>query len=177
MKDIINLVGTRPTDTFDEGAEDRTQRNPATRPDTSAVTVAASPGAPMRAGLVLDRTMATTVPTISGTSVTEAMVDMVSTEDEALALLYLMRQEIFIAEGQRMTDLGIKFVVGNIEQLSNPLVTDADVAPSIPPFIDSIKEELDAMTYDATNFTCTITHDLNAIIVANKTSDFVCPFH
>jgi hypothetical protein len=177
MKDIIGLVATRPTATFDESAEDRTQRNPGTHPNMASVTVAASPGAPMRAGLVLDRTATTTVPTVSGTSVTEAMIDAVGDADEALELLYLLRQEIFIAEGMRATDMGIKLPTGNIEQLANSNVKESDVTPVIPPFLDAIKGELDAFDYDAGAGTCTITHDVNAIIVANKSSNFVAPFH
>lgn len=178
MKDIINLVATRPTITFDDGAEDRTQLAPGSRPDTSIVTVAASPSDMMRPGLVLNRKSGpVTVPFISGTSVTEAMIDAVGSEDEALELLYLLRQEIFIAEGRRMTDMGVTFVVSQTEQLANANVKPEDTQADIPPFIDAIRSELDAITYDAANATCTITHNVNAIIVANKTSDYVCPFH
>lgn len=178
MKDIIALVATRPTSTFDDSIEDRSQLDPGSRPDSTVVAVAASASAMMRPGLVLNRKAGdVTVPTVSGTSVTDAMVDAVGTEDEALALLYLMRQEIFIAEGRRMTDMGIRFVVSQIEQLANANIKPEDTMPTIPSFIDAIKTELDAITYDAAAETCTITHDVNAIIVANKTSDFVCPFH
>ena len=178
MKDIINLVSTRPTITFDDAIEDRSQLAPGTRPDSSIVMVAASADDMMRPGLVLDRKNGpVTVPFISGTSVTEAMVDAVGTEDEALELLYLMRQEIFIAEGRRMTDMGITFVVSQTEQLANANVKPEDTAADIPPFFESIKDELDAFSYDPGSTTCTITHNSNAIIVANKTSDYVCPFH
>lgn len=178
MKDILALVATRPTITFDDGAEDRTQLAPGSRPDTSSVVVAAGPGAMMRPGLVIDRKVGpVTVAYVSGTSVTNAMVDAVSTEDEALALLYLLRQEIFFAEGRRMTDMGIKFVVSQTEQLSNLNVKPEDTQADIPPFIDAIKDQLDAITYDAGAATCTIMHDINALIVANKASSYVCPFH
>jgi hypothetical protein len=105
------------------------------------------------------------------------MVDAVTTEDQALELLYLMRQEIFMAEGRRMTDMGVKFVVSQVEQLANPNIKDDDVTPNLPPFFSSIADQLDAITYDPVTFECTITQNVNAIIVANKTSPFVCPFH
>lgn len=178
MKDIIALVATRPTSTFDDSVEDRTERNPGTRPDTTAAVVASSPGAPFVGGLVLNRKAGNvTVPIVSGTSVTNAMVDAVTTEDQALELLYLMRQEIFIAEGRRMTDMGVKFVVSEIEQLANANIKVEDTTPNLPTFFSSIADQLDAITYDATTFECTITQNVNAIIVANKTSPFVCPFH
>lgn len=178
MKDIIGLVGTRETKTFNDAVEGRTQNAPGSRPDTSAVEVRASAGDPFRSGLVISRQAGpVTVPAISGTSVTEAMVDALTNADDALEMLYLMRQEIFIAEGRRTTDLGIRFVVSEVEFLSNPNVQEADKTPVFPPFIESIKTELDDFTYDMAAFQCTITHNLNAIIVANKASDFVAPFH
>src|SRR3712207_8063255 len=42
------------------------------------------------------------VPYISGTSVDEAMINRCTTVDETLQLIYLMRQEIFMAEGRRV---------------------------------------------------------------------------
>lgn len=178
MKDIIGLVATRPTSTFNDAVENRTERAPGSRPDSTNVMVAAAAGAPMRAGLVLDRNEGdVTVPIVSGTSVTEAMVDAVGTEDEALELLYLMRQEIFFSEGRRMTDMGIKLVVSEVERLANSNITDSDITPNIPSYIDAIKTELDAIDYDAAAGTCTITHNVNAIIVANKSDKDVAPFH
>ncbi|RMF03209.1 MAG: hypothetical protein D6772_02445 [Bacteroidetes bacterium] len=178
MKDLIALVATRPTSTFDDSVENRTERAPGSRPDSTNVAVAASPGAPFRPGLVLDRNDGdVTVPIVSGTSVTDAMVDAISTEDEALELLYLMRQEIFFSEGRRMTDMGIKFTISQVELLANPNVKEGDLVATIPPFFEAIKDELDAIEYTPGSDQCTIKHDVNAIIVANKTSDFVAPFH
>lgn len=178
MRDIIGLVATRPMATFSDLVENRTQDFPGSRPDTTSVTVAASANDPMRPGLVLDRNNGTdiSVPTISGTSVTDAMVDALSNGDDALEMLYLMRQEIFIAEGRRMADLGIRFVTSDVEFRTNENVTQADITPDLPSFISDISMELDAFTYDAAAGTATCMHNLNAIIVANKTSDFVVPF-
>ena len=178
MRDIVGLVATRPMATFSDLVENRTQDFPGSRPDTTSVTVAASASDMMRPGLVLDRNNGedVTVPTVSGTSVTDAMIDAIGDGDRALEILYLMRQEIYIAEGRRMSDLGIRFVTSDVEFRINENVSESDITPIIPGFISSIATELDAFTYDAAAGTATCMHNLNAIIVANKTSDFVAPF-
>ncbi len=178
MKDIVALVGTRPTQTFDDSSDGRTQDAPGSRPDNEKVVVSAGGGAPALPGLVINRQMGpVTIPVVSGTSVTDGMIDAVTTEDEALELLYKMRQEIFIAEGIRFVDLGLKLVVHQTEALLNDNITDADQTPEIPSFIEGIRTELDAFTYDIGGESATVTHNLNKIIVANKTSAEVLPFH
>ena len=71
-----------------------------------------------------------------------------------------------------MTDLGIRFVVSFVEVQNNPNVSEGDAATtaSLPAYIDAIKAELDDITYDpaASPRVCTIKHNLNAILVANK---------
>ncbi|MEL6629880.1 MAG: hypothetical protein AAFQ83_00350 [Bacteroidota bacterium] len=173
MKDIIGLVATRRTLSLDDNREGRTHNAPGSRPDSTDVVVKASETDMERAGLVLDRQGDNiVVPVVSGTSVTEAMVDAIASQDEAYEVLYLMRQEIFMAEGRRMTDLGIRFVVSFVEVQNNPNVSEGDAATtaSLPAYIDAIKAELDDITYDpaASPRVCTIKHNLNAILVANK---------
>lgn len=177
MARVVGIADGRPTAIFDDGVEDRTQAIPGSRPDQSIVRVAASTNALLRNGLVLDRKNgAVEIPTISGTSVTLDMIDMADNEEKALALLYLLRQEVFIAEGRRMSDLGIKLVVSELEQRTNANVNDMDVLAELPPFIANIKTELDAFNYNQMNNQVVIMHDLNAIIAANRASGFVCPF-
>lgn len=178
MKDIIGLVGTRPTQTFDDSSEGRTQDAPGSRPDNEKVMVSAGAGAPLMDGLVLNRQAGpVTVPIVSGTSVTDAMVDALASEDEALEMLYKMRQEIFIAEGMRFVDLGLKLVVAQTEALLNENITDADQAAEIPTYLDGIRSELDNFDYDAAGGTATVTHNLNQILVTNKSLPEVLPFH
>jgi len=166
MKDLIALVATRPTATFNDSAEGRTQDAPGSRPDSTNAMIAASDSDPLRAGLVLDRNSGNvTVPTVSGTSVTDAMVDMVGSEDEALELLYLMRQEIFIAEGRRMADLGIRFVVSDVEFRSNDNVATSDLEPIIPDFIGTFGGDIDGFNYDVMTGEATILHNLNKVLV------------
>ena len=63
-----------------------------------------------------------------------------------------MRQEIFILlKGGRIMDMGVKFVIGEIEYLSNPEIfdiNDSGTTPVIPDFIAAIADELDAFSYD-----------------------------
>lgn len=179
---LLNVVSNRPTFNLNDNVEGRTETNPGSRPRNSAVQVAASPADPLRSGLVRTRNGAgvtITIPTVSGTSVTPAMIAALATEDEALELLYLMRQEIFIAEGRRMVDMGIKFVVSEVEALANPNIPTGDLSTiaSLPTFIEPIKAELDAFVFNAGANTCIITHNVNRILVQNKASDSVLPFH
>lgn len=168
---LRTLIDSRPTRTIDESVEDRTERNPGSRPDTSSVVVDGV------AGLVLDRTSATTVPTVSGSSLDVADAALITSLDDMLELIYLTRQEVFIAEGRRFVDMGLTFVISQNEQLNNPSVSNADTEADIPAFIDAVKGDLDAFTYDMTGGgTVTTTVNINQIIVANKTSAYVCPF-
>ncbi|WP_299755921.1 hypothetical protein [uncultured Pontibacter sp.] len=119
---------------------------------------------------------AVTVPSVSGTSVTAAGVDTLSTEDAALETLYLMRQEIFIAEGRRMVELGIKFPVSEIEALSNSQITPEQTQAFVPAFIPK-DEVIDQFTYNTAAKTVVIDVNLNKVLVENKTSSAVLPFH
>lgn len=170
LRDCIALVSSRTVVVNDESTEDRTQRNPGTRPDTAAVVVDG------RSGLVKNRDASTQIFTISATSVTDAMV-ATATGDALLEMIYLMRQEIFIAEGRRIIDMGVTFVMHDNEILQNANLTAAAGMPNTPPFISAVVDQLDAFTYDPVALTATTTINVNAIIASNKSSVFVCPFH
>lgn len=182
LSNLLTVVASRPVVNLNDNVEGRTEAAPGSRPNNNAVQVAASALDPLRAGLVRNRNGAgvtVPVPTVSGTSVTDAMITALITEDEALELLYLMRQEIFIAEGRRMTDMGIRFVVSEVEALANSNIPagDASTISSLPSFIEGIKTELDAFTYDANANTTIITHNVNKILMQNKAATTVLPFH
>jgi tetratricopeptide (TPR) repeat protein len=173
MKELIDLVEQRPLRTTDESIEGRTEDDPGSRPDTTAALVAASPNDDLRAGLVLNRTETTDVPSISGTSVTDAIVDDIDSADEAWEILYLLRQEIFIAEGRRMIDFGIKFPLPENESLANPNVSEGPATqPIVPSFIDG--QPLDDFTYDPDTFEAVIDVNMNRVLAQNRTS--VSPF-
>jgi hypothetical protein len=178
MKSALLIIRNRPTKIIDDTAEDRTQRNPGTRPNKSSVQVKYEGDTNYKLNLVVDRNTTVITYIISGTSLTDSSIDALSTIDQALEALYLMRQEVFIAEGRRIVDLGVKFVLSENELLLNPNINlgDSSLTGVIPPFIDSIKTELDLFTFDITAGTVDIKHNLNKILVENKTSEFVVPF-
>lgn len=169
LTDVLNLVATRPTRALNDNVEDRTQRNPGSRPDSTDITVDG------RDSLVLYRGGGpVNIPTISGTSYTPADLAGLS-GDALLEMIYRIRQEIFIAEGMRSVDMGITFVMSENELLINDNVSQADVEADLPPFYNGL--DVDEIDYDPVARTVSIVNDINAIIVANKTSDYVCPFH
>lgn len=175
LKTLRALVAARTVSTFNDTGEGRTELNPGSRPNINTVTVRASATDPFRTGLVLTRSTGTvSVAVVSGTSVTDAMIDATATEDEALELLYLMRQEVFIAEGRRFFDLGLRLPVSEVEKLSNSNITVEQTVGFVPVFVPT---NMDAITYDAAAGTCTITHNMNKVLVQNKTSAAVLPFH
>ncbi len=175
MKNIVALVQTRPLESFSDAAEDRTDDNPSSRPDSTIVEVRASPQDPFRAGLVLNRQGGeVSVPVVSGTSVTAAYIDTQNTLEGLLETLYLMRQEIFIAEGRRFIDLGIKMPVSETELLANSDIQQGeDIQALIPTFLPT---DMDAIEFTPGSTQATIKYNLNRILVENRASAEVVPF-
>ncbi|SDS52616.1 hypothetical protein [Gramella sp. MAR_2010_147] len=174
LRDLLGVVAGREVRNIDDSVEGRTEVNPGSRPDNASVVVNG------RSGLVLDRQADNVdVPSISGTSLTEAEIASISSEDEGLELIYRTRQEVFIAEGLRFVDMGIKLVIHENEILQNENVSEGDPATVavIPPFISSVVADLDAITYDADAGTATTVIDVTEILVENKDSEFVLPFN
>ena len=145
-------------------------------PNSSEYKVAASAEDELRSGLVLDRQMPNliSIPYISGTSVTEAMIDNPTTVDNLLEILYLMRQEIFIAEGRRVADLGIRLPICETEAANTPSAANYTTA-QIPPFIP-LNQEMDAFEMNKDTKTVVIKYNMNRVIVQNKSSEYVAPF-
>ena len=127
------------------------------------------------AGLVLCRDCGgnVSIPVISGTSVQQADIDGLTDELEALELLYLLRQEIFISEGRRFVDLCLKMPISENEQLTNELVSANDILSFVPAFIPT---DMDAFTYDPATGEVTITHNMNEVLVTNRADPSVIPF-
>ncbi|WP_373073324.1 hypothetical protein [Zeaxanthinibacter enoshimensis] len=174
LNDLLDLVATREVRVIDDRAEQRSEVDPGGRPDNSGVVVNG------RSGLVLDRQDGVVaVPSVSGTSLTTAEIAAFANDDESLSKLYRTRQEIFIAEGIRFVDMGVKLVINENEILQNENVNEGDfgTVAVIPSFIASIIPDLDAFTYDAGAGVATTTVDLNDVLVANKTSEAVVPFY
>ncbi len=177
MTNLVALVDSRETATFSDANEQRSQVAPGSRPDTTSVVVSAGPNRPFRSGLVLDRNNGddVTIPVISGTSVRGTYLNDLTGVEATLEALYLMRQEIFIAEGRRVIDLGIAFVPSENELLLNDNVNMEDVQPILPSFIEANQANMDAFTYDAATGEATVTVNFNELIVQNRTSEFVAP--
>lgn len=174
LNKLLNLIATREVRNIDNRAEDRSQVDPGGRPDKSSVVVNG------RTGLVLDRQAGNIdVPSVSGTSLTNSDINAMTIDDAALELLYRTRQEVFIAEGLRFVDMGVKLVINENEILQNGNVSDGDfgTVPIIPSFITSIIDDLDTITYDPSTGIATTTINLNQVLIANKSSNNVLPFH
>lgn len=171
---LAEVVAKRPKATVN--ASNSLRRGTRSDYPLSATTkVRFAPGEPLREGLVLDRREGDiTVHQVSGTSVTVKDIENISTVDDALYLLCLLRQEIFISEGRRMTDLGIRFPVSLIERQNNPLIEDQHLVAVILSFIPR-DEAMDDFEHDAASETVTIKHDMNRVLVQNKQYENVLP--
>ena len=177
MTTLLDLVDSRPVATVNDAAEGRTHLAPGSRPNTDAYQVRASPSDPFETGLVLTRDQEVPVPSISGTSVTQDDVDALSDVEAAVQTLYLMRQEIFIAEGRRMFDLGIKFPLSENELLSNPNVELGPLTTAfVPAPLEPFRAQFDDVTTDTAAKTATIAVNLNRVLAQNRTNDAIVPF-
>lgn len=172
---LTNVIAQRPAVQLDDSKETRNGGNRKDYPLT-AVQVKFDATDNPRSGYVLDRKAGpVTAYTVSGTKVTAADLDAAVSQDQLLYILYRMRQEIFMAEGRRMMDLGIRFPVSQTEQLNNSNVKNADIQAQIPTFIP-LNRGMDDFTYDVTNNLVTMKYDMNKVLVSNKTSPFIFPF-
>lgn len=177
LKTLLTLVSNRPVATdINDQLEGRYNGGYKEYPNSSEYRVAASSEDEFRSGLVLDRQSPhlISVPYISGTSVTEEMIDAPTTVDGLLEVLYLMRQEIFMAEGRRAADLGIRFPVCETEAANIPSAAEYTTA-QIPSFIP-LNQDMDAFEMDKEAKTVVIKYNMNRIIVQNKSSEYVAPF-
>ncbi len=179
---LINLlndvIASRPTANFDDSRENRDGGNRMDYPLTSDYSVKFSPEEPAVEDLILDRQAGdVTMPTVSGTRVTAEDINGAASVDELLEILYLMRQEVFFAEGRRVLDLGIKFPVSQIELLNNDNIVESDafLNPRIPDFIPG-DSQMDDFVNDEGTLTITIDVNMNKVLVNNKENDAVIPF-
>jgi hypothetical protein len=178
LTQLLTLVKSRTVEAVDSRLQLRGRAGGKTNyPNTADSKVSFAVGSPLLDGFVLARTATTMVPTVSGTSVTAAQIAAAATIDDAQYLLYLMRQEIFIAEGRRMADLGIRMPVAQTEIIANANTKDGATytLAVIPSFIPTAFG-MDGFTYDATAKTAIMKFDMNRVLVANKTASQIFPF-
>lgn len=176
MNGLLALVKARPVQKgVNDQVEQRDNGGYKKYPNSSAFKVAASASDSLRAGLILDRQAPNLIdiPYISGTSVTQQMIDQCDGQDNLLRLLYLMRQEIFFGEGRRAADLGIRLPVCEVEAANT--TSEGYTQAQIPPFIP-LNQDMDAFTIDDKAKTVVIKHNMNNVIVDNKNTEYVAPF-
>lgn len=172
---IQTVVPGRITASVSDKGENRNGGNRKDYP-LKAVGVRFDASGPVKQGHVLDRQAGNiTVKRVSGTSVVMADLTAAITQDQVLYLIYLMRQEIFFAEGRRLTDLGIKFPISQIESDNNSNVTAEYKKALIPSFIPA-NGAYDDFTTEAGTGVVTMKHDMNKVIINNKTSKDIVPF-
>ena len=175
LRQLLRLVNSRPTMRIIDANCEMYNSKSKPYPMSADYKVRASATDPYRSGLVQTRSNTTyvNVPIVSGTSVDKAMVDAAK-GDNLLELIYLLRQEVFMAEGRRVADLGIRLPLCDTEAAHAPS-TEAFTEAVIPPFIPK-NGEMDNFDLDADSHTVTIHYNMNHVIVENKHSDYVVPF-
>jgi len=177
LKDMLSqCVAKRPVVTINGNIQKRAGGNRNDYPVTADVQVKFDADAPAQANYILDR-QAGLVPayTVSGTKVTAGAIDNAIDSDGLLYILYRLRQELFIAEGRRMTDLGIRMPVSITEQQNNKNVTDADLQPVIPSFIP-LNKGMDDFVYDKASKQVIMKYDMNRVLVQHKNAKEIFPF-
>lgn len=171
---LLEVVALRPTELVDDKRE---TRNGGIRPGypLQEVAVRFDASSPEKQGYVLDRQKGKVlVYKVSGTKVTKTEIEQSTTADQLLYILYLLRQEIFMSEGRRLSDLGIKYPISQIEAGNNSHVTAEYTKALIPDFIP-LKSGMDDFTTDAVTKTVTMKYDMNKVLVAHKTSPYIMP--
>jgi hypothetical protein len=170
MKSAIAAARARATSTYN----DKDTR--ASRPNDPAILIKSDASEPAVPGLIQKRGGASivTVYAVSGTSVTAAMIDTLSSTYSHFRTLYLLRQEIFFLEGRRMSDLGIRLPVTQRQIDGNANITPGSpgttvVVPDYIPATDEMRRFTTAGT------TVTILWDMNKVLAANRSR--VSPFN
>ena len=174
---LLALVKSRPVQTdINDQLEGRYNGGLKAFPNDPSYRVQASPNDSLRSHLIIDRRppCLISIPYISGTSVTQAMIDGLDNHDSALELVYLMRQEIFFAEGRRPADLGIRLPLCEVEA-ANTINGASYTEAWIPQFVPR-NYGLDEFTVDDEAKTVTIAHNMNRIIVENARTSDAAPF-
>lgn len=175
IKLLAESVAKRPVIALDDSRETRNGGNRGDYPLT-AMKVKFDASGEEKEGLILNRKAGKIQAyPVTGTHVTAAYVSAAETQDELLYLIYLLRQEIFFSEGRRMVDLGIRFPVSQLEEQNNPKVRAEHTQAQIPFFIP-VGQAMDDFTVDVQSGVVTMKHDMNKVLVANKTSREIMPF-
>lgn len=164
LHQLLSLVATRPAVQVTDIHDNRDNGGTMVYPNGADYRVAASAADPLRPGLVRQHGTADSsyaVAILSGTSVDAAMIDAATASKAAMVeLIYLMRQEIFFAEGRRSSDLGIRLPLSEVEAALHANLPAAYTQPVIPSYIPK-NGEMDAFTINSESRTVTILHNMN----------------
>lgn len=180
LPEFFSLIQSRGAVAFTDSLEMREAKatdGTAVSLNTSDWKVRASEADAPRAGLVLNRVRGLiTVPAVSGTSV-DIQTMQAATGSDFLELVYLMRQEIFFAEGRRFADLGMRLPLCEVEAAKvRRRYPEVDVTKFttayIPPYIPTEQYGLDAYTVDAASRTVTIKYNMNRVILDSHATAF-----
>lgn len=183
MPELFALIQSRGTVSLTDSLEMREAQagGSVVNLNTSDWKVKASDTDTEEGGLILNRVKGTiVVPVTSGTSVTIQKLQT-AVGDDFLELIYLMRQEIFFAEGRRFADLGMRLPLCEVEAAKikqrYPDVNVSDYTTSfIPEYIPKDDYDLDSYTLDTANKVVTIKYNMNREIVKNKVLQCIVPF-
>ncbi|MEJ2539411.1 MAG: hypothetical protein P8188_05495 [Gemmatimonadota bacterium] len=184
MVDAIAVAEGRPGIAFVDD-DPRLNADLSIRPRSANFLVRADANSPYVPGLVLDRPGPTTQATISGTSLTEADILALNTLDEGWRTFHLLRQELLFLEGRRMSDLGIRLPVMQVELDQNPTVSPDDpaaqvVVPAYIPHLNQMDLYTPLALYEETGeggvvqleTEVTMTVDMNRILADNRVTPF-----
>lgn len=176
LKDLLSdVISKRTVVLLNDKKETRNGGNRTDYP-LNAVKVKFDPSAAEKEGYVYNRQAGDiSIATVSGTKVTAQDLDDATDQNGLLYLIYRIRQEVFFAEGRRMTDLGIKFPVSQTEQLNNKNVKPEHVVAQIPSFIP-LGRGMDDFTNNASTGVVTMKYDMNKVLVSNKNAREIFPF-
>jgi len=99
---------------------------------------------------------------VSVVSVTQSDIEQASTStDSMMELVYLLRQEVFFAEGRRASDMGLRLPLSEVEYHEQGSLPAAYTQPVIPAYLQEIRTSLDS--HD----------DLNERMVKARVSPFI----
>jgi hypothetical protein len=178
LVDALQVALARPTITFSDG-DPRFNANLTPRPRSAEILVRADPDSPFRAGLVPNRPGSVEFSPISGTSLDPDSIALIpaTEEEDLLHALHLARQEIFLLEGRRMSDLGIRLpiMLREIDQNNSMNLGDPGTSVIVPTYIPpqnqmdlftpaSPYEEVTPDVWVLVETEITILHDLNRIM-------------
>jgi len=175
LSNAVALAQSRSTEDFIDD-DPRLNADLTVRPRDAEVTIAAEPGAPFRSGLVQDRPATVTAYTVAGTSLDADSVAALTDETELWHALWLARQEMFLLEGRRMADLGIRLPIMNREIDANPNIAPGDpgtetVVPSWIPAENALDTFSPSSPYDAdenlVETEVVMTIDMNRVLAEN----------